>query len=83
MLLIGNATNSWMIFPRTTSEKSAKLFPKTNKQTKPKKKKKTQQQQQTNKQTNRQNKTTLSCNTPAKLNAILFAQQTLAVMRAF
>ena len=28
-------------------------------------------------------KKTLACNTPAKLNAILFAQHTLAVMRAF
>ena len=28
-------------------------------------------------------KKTLSCNTPAKLNAILFAQHTFAVMQAF
>ena len=28
-------------------------------------------------------KKTLSCNTPAKINAILFAQHTLATMRAF
>ena len=28
-------------------------------------------------------KKTLSCNTPAKLKAILFAQHTLAVMRTF
>ena len=47
-----------IVFTRTTSEKSAKLFSK--------KKKKF-----------------LSYNTPAKFNAIPFAQHTLAVMRAF